>query len=134
MPATWTLPPTLMAIAKLDEEKAKNVVRQARASLAFHVEFYFSDSNLPRDNFLQKSIQQSGDGRYRGFLHNVGELFHHVIVQCVDCKTDSWDRNVLQIRHPGALIFNLVQFSMAVAAWGRNMALMVWIGGQSACA
>ncbi|XP_058074336.1 la protein 1-like [Magnolia sinica] len=43
-----------MAIAALDEEKAKNVIRQ--------VEFYFSDSNLPRDNFLQKSIQQSDDG------------------------------------------------------------------------
>ncbi|XP_077219651.1 la protein 1 [Tasmannia lanceolata] len=43
-----------MAIASLDEETAKNVLRQ--------VEFYFSDSNLPRDNFLKKSIDESEDG------------------------------------------------------------------------
>lgn len=43
-----------MAIASLNEEKSKNVLRQ--------VEFYFSDSNLPRDNFLKKSINESEDG------------------------------------------------------------------------
>ncbi|XP_030464781.1 la protein 1 [Syzygium oleosum] len=43
-----------MASPSLDEETAKKVHRQ--------VEFYFSDSNLPRDNFLKKSIGESEDG------------------------------------------------------------------------
>ncbi|XP_024023853.1 la protein 1 [Morus notabilis] len=43
-----------MATASLDEETSKKVLRQ--------VEFYFSDSNLPRDNFLKKSINESEDG------------------------------------------------------------------------
>ncbi|CAL9210542.1 la protein 1 [Musa acuminata AAA Group] len=43
-----------MAATPLDEAKAKNVLRQ--------VEFYFSDSNLPRDNFLKKTVQDSEDG------------------------------------------------------------------------
>ncbi|KAL0394059.1 UNVERIFIED_CONTAM: La protein 1 [Sesamum latifolium] len=38
----------------LDEETAKKVIRQ--------VEFYFSDSNLPRDAFLKKTISESDDG------------------------------------------------------------------------
>nr|XP_010943758.1 la protein 1 [Elaeis guineensis] len=43
-----------MAAAPLDEAKAKNILRQ--------VEFYFSDSNLPRDKFLRKTVQESEDG------------------------------------------------------------------------
>ncbi|KAG1363536.1 la protein 1 [Cocos nucifera] len=43
-----------MAAAPLDEAKAKNILRQ--------VEFYFSDSNLPRDKFLKKTVQESEDG------------------------------------------------------------------------
>uniref|UniRef100_A0A2N9J4A7 La protein 1 n=1 Tax=Fagus sylvatica TaxID=28930 RepID=A0A2N9J4A7_FAGSY len=43
-----------MATPSLDEETVKKVLRQ--------VEFYFSDSNLPRDNFLKKSISESEDG------------------------------------------------------------------------
>ncbi|KAG7965909.1 hypothetical protein I3843_08G024500 [Carya illinoinensis] len=43
-----------MATPSLDEDTAKKVLRQ--------VEFYFSDSNLPRDNFLKKSINESDDG------------------------------------------------------------------------
>ncbi|KAI4316145.1 hypothetical protein L6164_024152 [Bauhinia variegata] len=43
-----------MATPLLDEETAKKVLRQ--------VEFYFSDSNLPRDNFLKKTISESDDG------------------------------------------------------------------------
>ncbi|XP_042486614.1 la protein 1-like [Macadamia integrifolia] len=43
-----------MATASLDEETTKKVLRQ--------VEFYFSDSNLPRDNFLKKLISESEDG------------------------------------------------------------------------
>ncbi|KAK1290415.1 hypothetical protein QJS10_CPB18g01163 [Acorus calamus] len=43
-----------MAIPSLDEEKAKNVLCQ--------VEFYFSDSNLPRDKFLNKTLRKSDDG------------------------------------------------------------------------
>ncbi|XP_010271823.1 PREDICTED: la protein 1 [Nelumbo nucifera] len=43
-----------MATAPLDEETSKKVLRQ--------VEFYFSDSNLPRDNFLKKSVSESEDG------------------------------------------------------------------------
>ncbi|KAK4277018.1 hypothetical protein QN277_015088 [Acacia crassicarpa] len=46
-----------MATPSLDEETAKKVIRQ--------VEFYFSDSNLPRDNFLKKCIDESGDGLVR---------------------------------------------------------------------
>ncbi|EPS59224.1 hypothetical protein M569_15585, partial [Genlisea aurea] len=38
----------------LDEETAKKVIRQ--------VEFYFGDSNLPRDTFLKKTIGESDDG------------------------------------------------------------------------
>ncbi|KAL6501961.1 hypothetical protein OROGR_027094 [Orobanche gracilis] len=38
----------------LDEETAKKVIRQ--------VEFYFSDSNLPRDKFLKKTIDETDDG------------------------------------------------------------------------
>ncbi|KAA8525294.1 hypothetical protein F0562_007149 [Nyssa sinensis] len=41
-------------MAALDEETEKKVIRQ--------VEFYFSDSNLPRDNFLKKTISESEDG------------------------------------------------------------------------
>ncbi|KAJ6844787.1 la protein 1-like [Iris pallida] len=40
--------------ASLDEAQVKNILRQ--------VEFYFSDSNLPRDNFLKKTVQESDDG------------------------------------------------------------------------
>ncbi|XP_047965719.1 la protein 1 [Salvia hispanica] len=42
-------------MAPLDDETAKKVIRQ--------VEFYFSDSNLPRDKFLMKTISESDDGR-----------------------------------------------------------------------
>ncbi|KAL6652459.1 hypothetical protein ACP70R_011384 [Stipagrostis hirtigluma subsp. patula] len=42
------------AAAPLDEAKAKNVLRQ--------VEFYFSDSNLPRDGFLRRTVEESEDG------------------------------------------------------------------------
>lgn len=38
----------------LDEETTKKVIRQ--------VEFYFSDSNLPRDNFLKQTVDESEDG------------------------------------------------------------------------
>ncbi|KAH9603532.1 hypothetical protein KSS87_020177 [Heliosperma pusillum] len=38
----------------LDEETVKKVIRQ--------VEFYFSDSNLPRDNFLRTTISETEDG------------------------------------------------------------------------
>ncbi|KAJ4950013.1 hypothetical protein NE237_026845 [Protea cynaroides] len=43
-----------MATVSLDEETVKKVLRQ--------VEFYFGDSNLPRDNFLKKLISESEDG------------------------------------------------------------------------
>ncbi|CAA3028520.1 la 1 [Olea europaea subsp. europaea] len=43
-----------MAKPTLDEETAKKVIRQ--------VEFYFSDSNLPRDKFLRNTINESDDG------------------------------------------------------------------------
>ncbi|CAM0903999.1 unnamed protein product [Alopecurus aequalis] len=42
------------AAVSLDEAKAKLVLRQ--------VEFYFSDSNLPRDGFLRKTVEESEDG------------------------------------------------------------------------
>ncbi|KAM3687761.1 hypothetical protein ACB098_10G101500 [Castanea mollissima] len=65
-----------MATHSLDEETAKKVLRQ--------VEFYFSDSNLPRDNFLKKTISENEDGlvdlalicsfsRMRGHL-NLGNM------------------------------------------------------------
>ncbi|XP_061336516.1 la protein 1-like [Gastrolobium bilobum] len=44
-----------MAITpSLDEETTKKVIRQ--------VEFYFSDSNLPKDSFLKKTVNESEDG------------------------------------------------------------------------
>jgi lupus La protein len=42
------------ASAPLDDETAAKVLRQ--------VEFYFSDSNLPNDQFLLKSIDEAEDG------------------------------------------------------------------------
>ncbi|CAN6245078.1 unnamed protein product [Urochloa humidicola] len=42
------------AAVRLDEAKTKSVLRQ--------VEFYFSDSNLPRDKFLRETVEQSDDG------------------------------------------------------------------------
>lgn len=71
------------AAAPLDEGKAKKVLRQVcdprlvapDAQLFFaillkstylirlpQVEFYFSDSNLPRDKFLRETVEQSDDG------------------------------------------------------------------------
>ncbi|KDP37242.1 hypothetical protein JCGZ_06298 [Jatropha curcas] len=41
-------------MASLDEETANKILNQ--------VEFYFSDSNLPRDDFLAKKVSQSKDG------------------------------------------------------------------------
>ncbi|KAH6760617.1 hypothetical protein C2S51_017566 [Perilla frutescens var. frutescens] len=41
-------------MAPLDDETAKKVIRQ--------VEFYFSDSNLPRDKFMMKTISENDDG------------------------------------------------------------------------
>ncbi|XP_057434673.1 la protein 1 [Lotus japonicus] len=38
----------------LNEETTKKVIRQ--------VEFYFSDSNLPKDNFMRKTVSESEDG------------------------------------------------------------------------
>ncbi|XP_022754562.1 la protein 1 isoform X1 [Durio zibethinus] len=43
-----------MATPSLSEDTAKAVLRQ--------VEFYFSDSNIPRDDFLKKKISESEDG------------------------------------------------------------------------
>ncbi|ONK72032.1 uncharacterized protein A4U43_C04F14980 [Asparagus officinalis] len=43
-----------MAVASLDETTAAKVLRQ--------VEFYFSDSNLPRDKFLKQKVEESEDG------------------------------------------------------------------------
>ncbi|ONK56149.1 uncharacterized protein A4U43_C10F4650 [Asparagus officinalis] len=43
-----------MAVACLDESMAAKVLRQ--------VEFYFSDSNLPRDKFLRETVNKSEDG------------------------------------------------------------------------
>ncbi|XP_022131859.1 la protein 1 [Momordica charantia] len=43
-----------MDTSSLDQETAKKVLRQ--------VEFYFSDSNLPRDGFLKTTVNESPDG------------------------------------------------------------------------
>ncbi|KAI7751697.1 hypothetical protein M8C21_006987 [Ambrosia artemisiifolia] len=43
-----------MVSTEFDEETVKKIIRQ--------VEFYFSDSNLPRDNFLRNTISESEDG------------------------------------------------------------------------
>ncbi|KAK9075581.1 hypothetical protein SSX86_003906 [Deinandra increscens subsp. villosa] len=43
-----------MVATQLDEETVKKIIRQ--------VEFYFSDSNLPRDTFLTNTIAESEDG------------------------------------------------------------------------
>ncbi|XP_030491775.2 la protein 1 [Cannabis sativa] len=43
-----------MKMASWDEDTKNKVLRQ--------VEFYFSDSNLPRDDFLRKSVSQSPNG------------------------------------------------------------------------
>ncbi|KAF3529750.1 hypothetical protein DY000_02036762 [Brassica cretica] len=43
-----------MSIPCLTEDTAKSVLRQ--------VEFYFSDSNLPIDDFLKKTVRESDDG------------------------------------------------------------------------
>ncbi|PWA74866.1 hypothetical protein CTI12_AA248270 [Artemisia annua] len=43
-----------MVAVQLDDETVKKVIRQ--------VEFYFSDSNIPRDTFLRNTINESEDG------------------------------------------------------------------------
>jgi lupus La protein len=43
-----------MVAIQLDDETVKKVIRQ--------VEFYFSDSNIPRDTFLRNTINESEDG------------------------------------------------------------------------
>jgi len=81
--------------APLEEGKAKKVIRQVRDPpllpqlhnffsfsrailpkstymiwLHLHqVEFYFSDSNLPRDKFLRETVEQSDDGCNAHLLH-----------------------------------------------------------------
>ncbi|CAN1218702.1 La protein 1 [Linum perenne] len=65
-----------MATQSLDENTVKEVLRQ--------VEFYFSDSNLPRDKFMTETVTSSEDGmvslalicsfaRMRGYL-KLGEI------------------------------------------------------------
>ncbi|MFS8002676.1 putative lupus La protein [Helianthus anomalus] len=44
----------MVSTTQFDEETVKKIIRQ--------VEFYFSDSNLPRDNFLRTTITESEDG------------------------------------------------------------------------
>ncbi|KAJ0770437.1 putative lupus La protein [Helianthus annuus] len=44
----------MVSTTQFDEETVKKIIRQ--------VEFYFSDSNLPRDNFLRNTITESEDG------------------------------------------------------------------------
>ncbi|KAK7293868.1 hypothetical protein RJT34_16745 [Clitoria ternatea] len=60
-------------MATLDDETAKKVIRQ--------VEFYFSDSNLPRDNFLKKTVAESQDGTDLTFEMK----FHlvHIWLECI---------------------------------------------------
>lgn len=71
----------LIAMASFDEETAKKLRTQvcnfhtvpSFSSLIFpnfhqlfiwlKVEFYFSDSNLPRDGFLNREVNKSKDGR-----------------------------------------------------------------------
>ncbi|XP_071702519.1 la protein 1-like [Rutidosis leptorrhynchoides] len=43
-----------MVATQLDEETVKKIIRQ--------VEFYFSESNLPKDNFLKNTVSESEDG------------------------------------------------------------------------
>ncbi|XP_078165695.1 la protein 1-like [Carex rostrata] len=43
-----------MAAAIFEEANARSILRQ--------VEFYFSDSNLPRDGFLRRAVEESEDG------------------------------------------------------------------------
>ncbi|KAG2573071.1 hypothetical protein PVAP13_7KG225000 [Panicum virgatum] len=52
--ATTAAAAAAAAATPLDEAKARNVLRQ--------VEFYFSDSNLPRDGFLRRTVEESEDG------------------------------------------------------------------------
>ncbi|GJR78136.1 La protein 1 [Tanacetum coccineum] len=47
-----------MVAVQLDDETVKKVIRQ--------VEFYFSDSNIPRDTFLRNTINESEDGSHLG--------------------------------------------------------------------
>eukprot|EP00262_Sarcandra_glabra_P013549 TRINITY_DN377_c0_g1_i4.p1 TRINITY_DN377_c0_g1~~TRINITY_DN377_c0_g1_i4.p1 ORF type:complete len:367 (+),score=100.56 TRINITY_DN377_c0_g1_i4:139-1239(+) len=59
-----------MAIT-ISEEVAKNILRQ--------VEFYFSDSNLPRDSFLKKSIDESDDGMISlGLICSFSRMKNHL--------------------------------------------------------
>ncbi|KAG0476764.1 hypothetical protein HPP92_013605 [Vanilla planifolia] len=51
---TFVFFPSITMTVSIDEEKAKVIIRQ--------VEFYFSDSNLPRDKFLRTTMEQSEDG------------------------------------------------------------------------
>ncbi|KAJ4958879.1 hypothetical protein NE237_025990 [Protea cynaroides] len=76
-----------MAIVSLDEETTKKVLRQ--------VEFYFSDSNLPRDNFLQKSISDSEDGMVSlALICSFSRMRSHLGL--VDAKPEDVSENVVK--------------------------------------
>lgn len=103
----WT-----MSTASLDEETAKKVVRQVRSRrfcvwlfsntrslmlcrlfnsrfrfvLKKQVEFYFSDSNLPRDNFLRKTVTESEDGSILHLYSAFGTLIKLLHVYSVSLK------------------------------------------------
>lgn len=44
------------------DEDAKRKKKEIRVKLRDQMEFYFSDSNLTKDRFLRKEIENSSDG------------------------------------------------------------------------
>ncbi|KAL4579481.1 hypothetical protein LXL04_015629 [Taraxacum kok-saghyz] len=67
-----------MVAMQLDEETVKKVIRQ--------VEFYFSDSNLPRDDFLKKTIAESEDGSKTEVEKRISQVLSPILqVMCIMC-------------------------------------------------
>ncbi|GLT48232.1 hypothetical protein SLA2020_218700 [Shorea laevis] len=73
-----------MATSSLDQETAKAVLRQ--------VEFYFSDSNIPRDNFLKTKISESEDGMVSlALIYSFSKMREHLKLGAVKPEEVSED-------------------------------------------
>ncbi|KAI4377636.1 hypothetical protein MLD38_015232 [Melastoma candidum] len=106
-----------MAAAALDEETAKKVLRQ--------VEFYFSDSNLPRDNFLRKTIEESDDSfvslalicsfaRMRGHLGLATSMADEIPADTVKAVADVLKKSsTLKISADGLKVGRIIELAKA---------------------
>lgn len=104
-------------------------LRKQNCDIILQVEFYFSDSNLPRDDFLKKSISESEDGmislalicsfsRMRGHL-NLGDVKADSIPEdSVKAVAETLKKSTtLKISEDGEFLFGL---SLFVRQWNAS--------------